>query len=334
MFSRQQDPPLVLDNSLSFFFNQLPKDLRSGNPERQFWKTWQGRLSLYNFKCKSEQYRHEQCWGWTIIRTSYKDDEKFRHAVSAIHRLGLARLEEEYLESRTSGRPDNSDVDVVDQRIAEIPGHPNLREHVQRAWHTMVEAARGALPAGEPLTPDWVITNELARRYHNHIVQDRDALEGAKASEAWKHVRALDIEEEEQGARGALFVYLDEESIDLLARAPGPDELARMSPDDRARTAWRSWVKVVSTACEVAGDGDDMDEMMADPLARRRVRLYDFFEVFLRLCEGCLDEMGVEGEGRRGFVEGPKWTFCRLPGASGRRAKWLDEFYGEEDMGR
>ncbi|KAH8787953.1 hypothetical protein F5883DRAFT_707065 [Diaporthe sp. PMI_573] len=334
MFSTHQDPPLILDHSFSFFFNQSPKDLRLGNPERQFWQTWQGRISLYGFKCASEQYRHEQCWGWTIIRTSYEDDEKFNHAISAIHRLGLASLEDEYRESRTGGRPDNSDVDTVDRRIAEIPGHPNLRKLVQASWHAMLESARKALPAGEPLTPDWVITNELARRYHNQVVQDSAALEGADASKAWKYAHSMNIEEEEEGARGAFFVYLDKESIDL-AQAPSQEEMANMSADDRAKITWQFWVKVVSTASEVTEDGDDTDEMMRYPLARRRLRLFPFFEAFIRLCEGNLDDMGVEGQGRHGFVshEEREWEFCQCPGAIGKRREWLDELDGEEHAG-
>lgn len=279
----------------------MPKNLRIGNPERQFWNTWQGLVSLYGFSCRSEQYRHENCWGLTIIRTSYEDDEQYNPAMSAIHRLGLARLENEYRESRTRGRPNDSNVDAVDQRIAKVPGHPSLRKHMQESWHAMVESARETLPPEEPLTPDWVFTNELARRYHIQVVQDRDALEGADASRAWKYAHSRKIEEW-VGAHGALFIYLDKESIDLVARAPSQEELAGMSSDDRSKTAWRFWVKVVSTACEVTENGEDTDEMMEYPLGRRGLRLYDFFDVFLHLCDGNLDEMGIEGQGRRGFV--------------------------------
>jgi hypothetical protein len=200
----------------------------------------------------------------------------------------------------------------------------------------MLEPARKALPAGEPLTPDWVITNELARRYHNQVVQNSAALEGADACTAWKYAHFMNIEEEEQGPRGGLFVYLDKESIDLLAQAPSQEELASMSADDRAKIAWQFWVKVVSTACEVTEDGDDTDEMMRYPLARRRLRLFDFFDVFIRLCEGNLDEMGVEGQGRQGFVryEEREWEFCQCPGAIGKRREWLDELNGKAHPGR
>lgn len=335
MFSPHQDPPLILDRSLSFFFDQLPKSLRVGNPERKFWKSWQAVISLYGFNCSTEQYRHDRCWGWSIVRASYEDDEKFSRAVSAIHRLGLAAIEDEYRESRTVGRPDNSDVDaVVDQRIAGVQGHPNLRERVQASWDAMVGPAREALPDGEALTPDWVITNELARRYHTPVVQDRDFLEGADAATAWKYAHSMKLEED-GGARGAFFIYLDKDSIDLPSRAPGQEELASMSPDERAKTAWNFWVKVVDTACEVTEDGEDTDEMISYPLGRRRVRLYDFFDVFMRLCAGALHEMSVEGQWRqqvagRGEHE---WEFCEVPDWNGKRRKWLAELYGEEVRG-
>lgn len=43
--------------------------------------------------------------------------------------------------------------------------------------------------------------------------------------------------------------------------------------------------------------------------------------------------MGVEGQGRRGFVrrEEQEWEFCRHPGPTGKRGKWLRESYGEEE---
>lgn len=58
----------------------------------------------------------------------------------------------------------------------------------------MVEPAIETLPAEEPLTPDWVITNELARRYHYQVVENRDSLEGADASKAWKYAHSMNIE--------------------------------------------------------------------------------------------------------------------------------------------
>lgn len=149
---------------------------------------------------------------------------------------------------------------------------------------------------------DYVITSELARRYHDRVVQDRNTLEGADAARAWRYARSMRIGEEEGGARGALFVYLDKESIDLLAQVSGQEGLANMSPDYQARTAWLFCVKVISTGCEVTEDGDNMVEVMVDPMERRRMLLYDFFDVFMRLCEGSLDEMDVEGQGRQGFV--------------------------------
>lgn len=56
-------------------------------------------------------------------------------------------------------------------------GRPTLRERLRTSWRAVVEHAGEALPAGEPLTHDWVITSELAWRYHHRVVQDRHTLE-------------------------------------------------------------------------------------------------------------------------------------------------------------
>ncbi|ROT37292.1 hypothetical protein SODALDRAFT_360992 [Sodiomyces alkalinus F11] len=289
---------------------------RPGNPEREFWQTWQYIICLYGFGCTSDEYQHEKCWGWTILRTSYDDDEAFTQAVAAIQRLALVRLEDEYRESRTRGKPDNGGMDAVKEKLDKVPGHPNLREHIQQAWSAMVGPAQDALPEGEPLTPDWVITHELVRRYHHVILQDSQALDGADArtprleaySKAWEYAYALNLGEREEIARGAL-----------------------MAPDDRSKTAWEYRVKVVSTASEVTEDGDDTDQMMEFPLGRRRMRLYDFFDTFIYLCEGDLDEMAVEGWDRERFVghEEREWELCRNRWATGVRAPWLRELYGE-----
>lgn len=96
-------------------------------------------------------------------------------------------------------------------------------------------------------------------------------------------------------------MYLDKKSIDLLARVSGQEGLANMSPDDRARTAWIFWVKVISTGGKVTEDGDNMVEMMVDPMARRRLRLYDFFDVVMRLREESLNGIGGRGSGAAGL---------------------------------
>lgn len=279
------------------------------------------------------------CWGWTIIRTSYDDDEKFNRAISAIHRLALVRLEDEYRQSRTIGQPDNDDMVAVDRKLNKIQGNPGLRERVQEAWHIMAGRAKDAVPPGELFNPDWVITHELALRYHNSILQDREVLQGADVSKAWQYAHALELEERERGARGEFFIYLDQESIDLLADAPSQEELARMEPVDRSKTAWDYWVKAVSLSCEVTEDGDDTDEMMKYPMGRRRIRVYDFFETFLHLCEGSLDEIGVEGNKRERYVQDTQrcpaaqnreWEFCENSGSTIIREPWLRELYGDK----
>ncbi|KAK3177853.1 hypothetical protein K4F52_009405 [Lecanicillium sp. MT-2017a] len=246
MLAFSPNPPAVLDRAPGWFFQNVSRDLRPGNVERDYWQSWQAQVSTYAFCCAAEEYDHDICWGWTILRTSYDDDEKFNRAVSAIHRLALVRLEDEYRQSRTIGQPDNDHMDAVDRKLNKFQGNPSLRERVQEAWQTMAGRAKETMPPGEPFNPDWVITHELALRYHNLIVQDSKALEGADVSQAWQYAHALELEEREQGARGEFFIYLDQESIDLLAYAPSQEELARMEPADRSKTAWDYWVKAVS----------------------------------------------------------------------------------------
>ncbi|KAL2752052.1 hypothetical protein ACRALDRAFT_1083636 [Sodiomyces alcalophilus JCM 7366] len=331
MFALSPHPPAELDDSLGSFFHQVPRDLRPGNPERPFWDPWQHTISLYGFRCTSEEYHHEKCWGWTILRTSYDDDEAFTQAVAAIHRLALVRLEDEYRESRTRGKPDNDDMNAVNEKLDQVPGHPNLRNSIKKAWNAMVGPARDALPEGEPFTPDWVITHELVRRYHNIVVQDRKALDGADVVEAWEYAHALDLQEREWGARGQFFIYLDKESIHRLAQAPSQEELARMAPDERSKTAWHYWVKAVSTSCQVTEDGDDTDQMLDLPEGRRRLRLYDFFETFIHLCHRSFDQMGIEGYGRERFVwqENREWELCENFQGPFITTYWLTELYGE-----
>jgi hypothetical protein len=93
----------------------------------------------------------------------------------------------------------------------------------------MVEPARAALPPQEPLTPDWVISHEMARRYHNVVIQEKESLNGADTVKAWEYVHAHGLIDTEHGARGALFIVLDQGSIDLLLATPSKEELSKMS---------------------------------------------------------------------------------------------------------
>ena len=323
MFSRSQHPPIVLEDPISGFFEEIPEDIRPGNPQRQFWQDWYYDFSLYGFNCTSEEYQHKKCWGWTILRASYDDDEEFSKAIAAIRNLALVRLEDEYRDS-------SNDVNAVIGNIRQVPGRPSkYHELLQQHWSAMLGPAQDALPEGEPLTPDWVITHELVQRYHNVIVEGSETLEGADVSKAWGYVHALNHGRPEPSARGEFFIYLDKESIHRLARAPSKDELASMVPADRSQTAWEFWVKVVSTSCELTEDGKKTDQMLKDPVAKRRMRLYDFFEIFIGLCHGCFDEIGIEGWGHERIVEerGREWEFCKNDLGDQSRV-W--ELYGEK----
>lgn len=336
MFAINPQPPTVLGDYFSGpLFHQIPKELRPGNPERDFWSSWRNVINLYGFNCSPSEYQHAKCWGWTILRASYDDDEAFHQAVNAIHRLALIRLEDEYRQSRTTGQPGRTDMDAVMAAFDKVDSHPGFSQPVQQTWKAMVTSAQESLPEGEVLNSDRVITHALVRCYHNIVLQDEEALDGAGVATAWGYANATDIEKGERGGRGELFIYLDKESTDSLAKAPSQEELAKMTPEDRSKTAWQFWVKVVSYACEVTEDGDDTNQMMEVPWGRRRLRLYDFFESFIDLCNGSLDEMGVEGQNRELF-EGPvgrwvEWEFCDAGMALTTlvREPWLYELYGE-----
>lgn len=92
-------------------------------------------------------------------------------------------------------QPDDDDVNAVKEKLDQVPGHLNLHEHIQQAWSAMVGPAQDALPKEELLTPDWIITHELIRRYHNVILQDSQALDGADVSKAWEYANALNLED-------------------------------------------------------------------------------------------------------------------------------------------
>jgi hypothetical protein len=248
------------------------------------------------------------------LRTSYEDDEKFASAISTIHRLGLVSLEMEYWDSRTRGKPDNEDVEAIYKKLKESSIQPGLCQHVEKNWRSMVESARVALPAGEPLTGDWVITHELMRRYHNTLVQDRQALDGASVEEAWKYFRSSvsadnDDDDDDNHSNGAMrsdfFIYLDKASIDFLADAPTLEEMEAMTLRERQYIATRYSVKGVSTSSETNDDGASTDKMIEYVLGRRRLRLIDFFQVLMELINvGGLEEISSK------IYSWEEWLFC------------------------
>jgi hypothetical protein len=142
-------------------------------------------------------------------------------------------------------------------------------------------------------------------------------LDGATVFEAWKYARSLPFTKEGWGQASEFFIYLDQESIDSLAAAPTQDELDGMTLQERRNVAMSLWVKAVSTSCESDEDGEETDQMMEWGRGRRRLRLYDFFPIFMDMCEGSLDE--VRGEDTvRGETNGSEeWVFC-LP-------SWCDQ---------
>ena len=200
-------------------------------------------INLYGFNCSSSEYQHAKCWGWTILHASYDDDKAFHKAVSAIQRLALIRLEDEYQQSRTAGQPGSTDMDAVMAAFEKLHGHPGLSCSVQETLGAMATSAQEHLPEGEIFNSDWVVTHALVRCYHNIIFKDKEALDGADIATAWGYANAMAIEGGERGGLGQLFIYLDKESIDSLRKAPSQGELAKMTPEDRGKTAWQFWVR-------------------------------------------------------------------------------------------
>lgn len=331
MSALSPQPPVVLDRSLATIASLFRQEVRPGNPQRDFWESWAHRIDMYGFSCPSEKYQHDQCWSWPILRTSYDDDQQFNQAVTAIQRLALVRLEDEHRDSRSHGKPNDDALEAAREKICEVRHSAEL---ISQAWSTMVEHAQNSKP-GETLTPDDVISHELVRRYHMDIVENNQTLDGADVPTAWGHARSLDPEQK-LGSRSGLFIYLDQESIRRLAQAPSQEELANMAPEDRSKTAWDFWVKAVWTESETDEDHEDTGQMADIPLGRRRVRLYDMFDVFMDLSDGSLDEMQIEGTDRQRFDRqrlswpGKEWELCQPSETnySIRRNTWLQELYG------
>lgn len=127
-------------------------------------------------------------------------------------------------------------------------------------------------------------------------------------------------------------MLLDRESIEHLSSAPDEQELAAMTPLERARVSWQHWIKVVTTRCNVA-DGEHIeDEISHDAMGRRRIRLFDYFDIYLRLQSIDISEVGVEGNDREhfpGYELEDEWLLCGNSNEDPDTWPWLEEIYGE-----
>ncbi|KAM0268698.1 hypothetical protein ACHAQH_009927 [Verticillium albo-atrum] len=334
MLSSDPEAPEPTDSTAATFFHNLPAADRPGDIHRRIWTEWIGRFFVYGSRCTG--YEHDKCWGSTILRTSYEDDDKFALAIAAVRRLALMPIQLDF-EARGSGpardQPANVNGPKVNgEAILNVGAvHPKARETLQQAYRGMVRRARKAAPLGTRCTHDWVITHELICRYHNLIVEDRPVLDGADVAAAWQYYHHSGCEERESGLRSAMFVLMDQEAVNHLAAVPSEQELASMTSLERARVSWQHWIKVVTTRCKCTDEGDGLDEISDDHMDRRRIRMFDFFDIFLWLQHRDISEMGVEGHDCQRFpgYRDSEWYFCENPDGQPVAWPWLEGLYGE-----
>ncbi|KAK4099608.1 hypothetical protein N658DRAFT_525454 [Parathielavia hyrcaniae] len=334
MLSSDPERPEATNRDATSFLYNVPVANRPGDIRRRIWTEWMGWFCEYGHKCT--EYQHDACWGSTILRTCYDDDDKFALAVAAVRRLAMIPIELDFeargaVPARDQPAEEDDEPEVDDDvRLDVKTSHPKLDEILQEAYQGMVRRARSGAPPGTRCTHDWVITHELMCRYHNFVVEDRQALEGADVAAAWHYFHHAGCGEREEGLRGTMFVLMDRETINHLAAAPSEQELASMARSERAKVAWQHWIKVVTTACKCTDDGDDLDEVSDDHMGRRRIRMYDFLDIFLWLQHRGICEMDVEGRGRErfpGYGE-REWEFCANPNGPSDVQPWLEETTG------
>ncbi|KAH6696867.1 hypothetical protein F5X68DRAFT_238158 [Plectosphaerella plurivora] len=321
-------------DSISSFFEGLPVTDRPGDGHRLLWTQWLGKFSHFGSKCTL--YPHDKCWGNTILRTSYEDDAKFASAIAAIHRLAMVPvlLDYELRGTRSLREQDPPDDDGPeldrDFNLEVSETHPEFRQMLQDTYRNMVRRAIDAAPPGTRCTHDWVMTHELVRRYHNIIVEDKEALDGVDPAAAWQYFQHHGCQERESGLRGTMFVFLDKEAIDHLASTPTEEELASMSNFERVKVAWQHWIKVISPLSDADDEGEDLDTIHRDHTATRRVRLFDYIDIFLWLQHYDIMDMPIEGNKHErfpGHLERP-WEFCDNPDGTTESWRLLDQLYG------
>lgn len=322
MASSDPEPPEVIDFQSKMLFRDVPS-LRPRDERLWEWFNW-----FNEFGSNCTKFQHSHCWGSSILRVSYQDDAQFALAVSAIRRLSLVIIENNYEEH-------HKDEDIPDELPAtDDRMHPVHRERLEQ-WHRdMLARVKDSAAPGARITKDRLMTDEVLRWYHDIVVEDQTALDGADVYSALRYYfQNSECKDQVDGARAAVFVYLDQESIEMLAGAPSDEELTRMAVDERAKVAWQHWVKVISTGSEYSDDEEEIRErMVQNTQTRRRMRLYDMRDVLFGWVSMDLTEMGVEGSKRVGFP-GPyssEWQFCEFIDATSRHEEWLKELYGEQ----
>ncbi|EJT77873.1 hypothetical protein GGTG_02976 [Gaeumannomyces tritici R3-111a-1] len=232
-------------------FNQVPQANRPGDTRRRFWTRWIPEFVSSGSSCtKCESH---ECWGYTMVRTSHHDDAKFARAVEAVRRPALVLIE---LDRDEGGGEDDSQVDET--ICVEITtDQPIVRERLQDPYRAMSWHVATTARSSRTETPSRAPTSQ-SRGYYRSAQGER-----------------------ESDLRGLCFVLMDRETIDHLAAAPTEGDMALMTWAERARVAWDHWIKVVSTTPEYDEEGNEADAVWDYFLARRRIRVLDFVDVFL-----------------------------------------------------
>lgn len=91
MLSSDPGHPGAMDRDATGFLWNVPVADRPGDTHRLFWTQWIAPFYEYGSRCTV--YQHGNCWGNTILRTSYDDDDKFARAVAAVRRLAMVPIE-------------------------------------------------------------------------------------------------------------------------------------------------------------------------------------------------------------------------------------------------
>ncbi|KAG7123325.1 hypothetical protein HYQ45_013927 [Verticillium longisporum] len=319
----------------------------AGNPRLQIYGVCR---TLDERACYCSRCAPQNCWGSTVVRASYKDDEKFERAMAAIRRLALVTVD--YDESLP--RAEEASPCVKRARLAAEPekGLDEGRMLADRTnemnWLQLINdvQARQSDPT-EALTTDQIVSEEFKYRFHTTVIQDKDLLDNAEPEKAEEYFQAKGWEERESGARSAFFMYLDDETIDHLASAPDDQALARMTIDERCRIAWNHWVKIVEpmapeTEDDESGDEDreaflEVEDSQGRRNRQRRIRLLCLLSLYLASGDYSFDEIPNEGADCTRYANPQDETkaWCFVSGTSFETPPmihgWLTEIYGYKE---
>jgi hypothetical protein len=330
------DPSGVPKEASYHFYNLHSGADKPGNPFRKTVELWGADLaSDCGTSCAA--YEHNTCWGLTIIRTSYDDDDAFERAVSALRRLNKLVLELDrdhnfHNENDPTPVTENFHLPGTDLRVT---GHGPQSMH--DTYQGIIKIARAAVPADTPLTHETIQMLHIWSSFHNIIVQDKTVLDGADVSAAWEFYHDSNLAERVEGIRSMFFVLLDREAIEHLASAPTDEELSTMTYLERLRVAFDYHIKAVNTDRDDPEDDEHLDEdyvkTPGDPEDRRRIRILDYLDILSELQHCQFAELGYEkynlrpAKERDGYVDYRDWDFVDNHEHSYQTREWIKEFY-------